>query len=78
MTERPLPREDLPAGLEDRAAAPLVAAVGGDRDRARATWAFAHGMVQLELAGRFPHDADLDAAWRTAVEAFARSPRPSA
>ena len=70
MTERPLPREDLPAGLEDRAAAPLIAAVGGDRNRARATWAFAHGMVQLELAGRFPPDADLAAAWRTAVEAF--------
>jgi AcrR family transcriptional regulator len=70
MTERPLPREDLPEGLEARAAAPLLAAVGGDQDLARAAWAYAHGMVQLELAGRFPPDADLAAAWRKAIEAF--------
>src|SRR5262245_6276976 len=44
MTNRPLPRDRLPAGLEDRAAAPLVRAVG-DPARARAIWAFAHGMV---------------------------------
>ncbi len=66
MTERPLPRDDLPEGLEARAAAALVAAAG-DADLARAVWAFAHGMVQLELAGRFPPGADLDAAWRAAI-----------
>jgi hypothetical protein len=27
-------------------------------------------MTSLELAGRFPPDADLDAAWRVGVEAF--------
>jgi AcrR family transcriptional regulator len=70
MTARPLPREDLPEGLEARAAAPLVRAVGGDADLARAVWAYAHGMVDLELAGRFPADADLDAAWATAIAAF--------
>jgi AcrR family transcriptional regulator len=69
MTERPLPRDELPEGLEARAAAPLVAATG-DADVARAAWAFAHGMVQLELAGRFPPGADLDAAWRAGIEAF--------
>lgn len=63
MTERPLPRERLPEGLEARAISPLLAAVGGDRDRARAVWAFAHGMVALELANRFPPQADLPAAW---------------
>lgn len=63
-TERPLPREFLPAGLEDRAAAPLMRVCGGDPDLARATWAFAHGMVILEIHGRFPGDADLDAAWK--------------
>ncbi|MFJ9564837.1 TetR/AcrR family transcriptional regulator [Streptomyces fuscichromogenes] len=63
-TERPLPRTLLPAGLEDRAALPLLRACGGDRDLARATWAFAHGMVSLEIHGRFPEDADLDAAWK--------------
>jgi AcrR family transcriptional regulator len=75
MTERPLPRDELPPGVEDRAAAPVIRAAGGDRDLARAVWAFAHGMVQLELADRFPPDADLDAAWLTAVRAFEAAAR---
>jgi AcrR family transcriptional regulator len=70
MTERPLPRDLLPDGLEARAAAPVIRAAGGDPDLARAVWAFAHGMVQLELAGRFPPDADLTGAWDTAIAAF--------
>ena len=40
-------------------------------DRARAIWAFAHGMTILELDGRFPGGADLDAAWDRGVAAFA-------
>ena len=74
ITERPLPRDLLPDGLEARAAAPIVAAAG-DPDLARAAWAFAHGMVQLELAGRFPPDADLDPAWTRGIEAFAGASR---
>jgi AcrR family transcriptional regulator len=70
MTDRPLPRDLLAPGVEDRAAQPLVAAVGGDADLARAAWAFAHGMSILELNDRFPPDADLDAAWRRGLEAF--------
>jgi hypothetical protein len=70
MTERPLPRELLVPGVEDRAALPLVEAVGGDVDAARAAWAFSHGMVVLELNGRFPPGADLDAAWRRGLDAF--------
>jgi AcrR family transcriptional regulator len=69
MTSGPLPRERLRPGVEARAAAPLVRAVG-DPDLARAVWAFAHGMVILELAGRFPADADLDAAWSAGLTAF--------
>jgi len=69
MTDRPLPRELLPEGLEARAAAPLMRAAG-DPDLARAVWAFAHGMVVLELAGRFPPDAELERAWAQAVDAF--------
>jgi AcrR family transcriptional regulator len=65
----PLPREQLPPGLEDRAAAPLLR-VAGTRARARALWAFAHGMVMLELDHRFPPDADLDAAWTAGITAF--------
>ena len=70
MMDRPLPRERLAPGLEDRAAAALVAAAGGDPDAARAAFAFAHGMVVLELNDRFPPDADLAAAWRRGVAAF--------
>jgi AcrR family transcriptional regulator len=71
MTDRPLPRERLAAGVEDRAAQPIVDAVGGDPDMARAVWAFAHGMTILELNERFPPDAELDAAWRAGIAAFA-------
>ncbi len=73
-TAQPIPRDRLPAGVEDQAAAPLLAAFEGDEDRARAAWAAAHGLVSLELADRFPPDADLDAAWAAFVAAF--SPRP--
>lgn len=69
-TQRPLPRDRLPEGLEANAAAPVLAAVGGDQDRARALWAAAHGLVSLELAQRFPPGADVDAAWATMVAAF--------
>jgi AcrR family transcriptional regulator len=71
-TEWPLPRELLTPGVEDRAARPLVEAVDGDRDAARALWAFAHGMTILELNGRFPPDAELDAAWARGIAAFRR------
>lgn len=70
VTEGPLPRHALPEGLEYRAAAPLLRACGHDMDRARAVWAFAHGMVTLEIHGRFPPGADLAAAWRTGVRAL--------
>jgi AcrR family transcriptional regulator len=69
MTDRPLPRERLPAGVEDRAAAPVLRAAG-NHDLARAVWAFAHGMVQLELAQRFPPGADLGPAWREGIAAL--------
>lgn len=69
MTERPLPRDRLPADLEERAAAPLLAAAG-DEHRARALWASAHGLVALELNARFPPEADLDAAWDALVAAW--------
>lgn len=78
MMERPLPRERLTPGVEERASAVVVAAAGGDPDAARAVFAFAHGMVILELNDRFPTGADLDAAWRTGVDAFvSRGPSPA-
>ena len=69
MHNGPLPRQHLPPGLEDRAAAPVMR-VAGSQARARALWAFAHGMVMLELDHRFPPDADLAAAWRAGLAAF--------
>jgi AcrR family transcriptional regulator len=70
MTGGPLDRDLLVPGAEERAASPAVHAAGGDRDAARALWAFAHGMTILELDGRFPPGADLDAAWRAGLRAF--------
>jgi hypothetical protein len=73
MTERPLPRDRLPPGAEERAAAPLHEALG-DEHRARAAWAAAHGLAALELRARFPPGADLDAAWAATVAAFSSPP----
>jgi len=78
FTRVPLHRDLLAPGAEEAAAEPVLAAVAGDQDRARALWALAHGLVDLELAGRFPPEADIDAAWRTAVELFEQSqPTPA-
>jgi AcrR family transcriptional regulator len=73
MTDRPLARERLPEGVEDRAAAPLLRAVG-DLARARALWAFAHGMIMLELARRVPPGAEVGSAWRAGIQAFQSQP----
>ncbi len=72
MTQRPLRREQLPEGLEERAATPLRAVLP-DENRARAAWAAAHGLAILELNGRFPPGADVDAAWAAMVTAFTAS-----
>ena len=77
MTDQPLPRDLLPGGLEQRAAAPLLQAVGGDPARARAAFAFAHGMVMLELTQRLPPGEDPWPAWREGIAAFrARATTP--
>ncbi len=68
-TQGELPRDLLPEGLEAWTAEPIVRAAG-DQDRARAAWAFAHGMTILELDGRFPPGADLDAAWDAGIRAL--------
>ncbi|MEY9927128.1 AcrR family transcriptional regulator [Catenulispora sp. GP43] len=71
MNYRPLRRDLLPEGLEERAALPLLKVIGDDAARARALWAFAHGMVSLEIDGRFPPDADIPAAWGAGLATFA-------
>jgi AcrR family transcriptional regulator len=70
MTDRELRRDLLVPGVEERAGRTVYQAAGEDRDRARAAWAFAHGMTLLELTNRFPPDADIDAAWRQGIDAF--------
>ena len=37
---------------------------------APAVWAFAHGMVALELAQRFPPGTDLEPAWSAGISAL--------
>jgi AcrR family transcriptional regulator len=69
MTEGPLPRDRMPPGLETRTADPLVRAVGSPA-RARAAWAFIHGMVMLELNARFPADGLTEPAWQSGIAAF--------
>ncbi len=71
LNDRPLNRSQLPMGLEEQAAAPLIAACGGDHDLARAAWATMKGLVDLELADRFPPGTDLDAVYAAAARAYA-------
>jgi AcrR family transcriptional regulator len=68
-TAGPLPREDLPAGLEDWAGEPFFLAAG-DPWRAQALFAFAHGMVVLELDDRFLPESDVRPTWEAAARAF--------
>ena len=64
-----LRREELAPGLEDWAGEPFLL-VMGDPYLAQAVWSSAHGMVILELDGRYPPDSDLDRTWREAADAF--------
>lgn len=70
LNDQFLDRSQLPPGLEERAAAPLITACRGDRALARAAWATIKGLVDLELADRFPADTDLDAVYAAAARAY--------
>lgn len=74
MTQHPLDRDLLDPGAEQAGMAALLAFFGEspeDHPRARAAWAWAHGLVVLEITGRFPPDADLAPSWRLLVESLA-------
>ena len=58
-----LHRELLPQGLETSVLEQVVLAAGGSHLQARAMWAQLHGLVDLELQGRLPADADMNATW---------------
>lgn len=64
-----LARDELTPGLEDWAGEPFLLATG-DPFLAQALWAFAHGMVVLELDGRFPETSELDRTWAAGAVAF--------
>ncbi|HEX8803879.1 MAG TPA: WHG domain-containing protein [Acidimicrobiales bacterium] len=70
-TGGPIDRAALPPGLEEWTGEPFLV-VAGDEHRARALWSLAHGMVVLEIDGRYPAGARLDEAWRAGAAAFAR------
>jgi AcrR family transcriptional regulator len=58
-----LMRELLPEGLEAEVLAEVVKAAGGSHLQARALWSQLHGLVDLQLQGRLPSDADTSATW---------------
>lgn len=70
MNDRPLPRDMLSPEVEAEAMRDYLALVT-DRDQARSYWAWAHGLLSLEIAGRYPPEADLDAAWQVLIDAVA-------
>lgn len=63
----PLLRERIPIGLEDGITKMIIEITGKDHEHARAVWALMHGLVDLEIAGRFPEDADLEMTWKRAI-----------
>ena len=75
MTSAPLPRDKLPEGLEARVLMPLHRVIS-DPHLARAAFAFAHGMVSLEIAERFPPWSKLEKSWARALYAFAAARPP--
>jgi AcrR family transcriptional regulator len=60
-------RELLPVGLEEKVLGLVVTAAGGSHVQARVIWAQLHGLVDLELQGRLPKDADMKATWEQAI-----------
>ena len=64
-----LRRDLLPECLEEWAGQPFFFATG-DPYRSQALWSLAHGMVILEIDGRYPDDSELDRTWEAAAAAF--------
>lgn len=75
-TERQLNREllnEIDPGSEFAAMAAVIRLFGesaADHDRSRQAWAMIHGMVSLELAGRFPPGVDLTRTWELVAESL--------
>jgi AcrR family transcriptional regulator len=65
-----LDRDRIDPASEAHAGTPVSVVTGGDADLSRAIWAFAHGMIDLELLDRFPPETDVEAVWRIGIEAL--------
>ena len=63
----PLLCDRIPVGLEDGVTKMIIEITGKDHEHARAVWAMMHGLVDLEIAGRFPKDADLELTWKRVI-----------
>ena len=63
----PLRRDRLPDGLEDGVTQMIISLTGKDHEHARAVWALMHGLVDLEIAERFPPTANLEKTWSRAI-----------
>ena len=70
-TSGSLRRDLLPDCLEEWAGQPFFFAAG-DPFRSQALWSAAHGMVILEIDGRYPAGSDLDRTWKATAAAFTR------
>jgi AcrR family transcriptional regulator len=73
MTDHGLDRAELVEGAEQFAGEALRQAVGGDLTLARVLWAFAHGMIMLELNDRFAEGSDADQLWTAGLTALRAS-----
>jgi AcrR family transcriptional regulator len=62
--------DDAVAAAEQYAGAPLREICGGDLVTARVIWAYAHGMVNLELTDRFPPATEVEALWIRGLDAL--------
>jgi AcrR family transcriptional regulator len=62
-----LHRDLITPGLELKVLGLVVEAAGGSHVQARVMWAQLHGLVDLELRGRLPADADMDATWEQVI-----------
>jgi len=62
--------DDAVAAAELYAGGPLREICGGDLVTARVIWAYAHGMVNLELTDRFPPGTDVEALWVRGLDAL--------
>lgn len=69
-TTGPLPRADLPPGLEEWSGEPFFLVAGRDPYLAQALWSLAHGMTILELDQRYPTGRASDESWQAAADLF--------